>query len=112
MADQELLKSIQSNTAIIGIIGMGYVGLPLALTFADNGFMVVGFDVDPDKAESLNAGVSYISHIPSEKILGHNKSGRLSVTTEFAVLRDVDAIIICVPTPLTRARKPDLSYVY
>ena len=103
--------SIQSNTAIIGIIGMGYVGLPLALTFADNGFMVVGFDVDPDKAESLNAGVSYISHIPSEKILGHNKSGRLSVTTEFAVLRDVDAIIICVPTPLTRARKPDLSYV-
>ena len=71
MSHQDLLTSIRDQSAVIGVIGMGYVGLPLVITFADRGFSVIGFDVDPDKVESLNAGISYIKHIPSEKISNH-----------------------------------------
>ena len=68
MSHQDLLKRIKDNTAVIGVIGMGYVGLPLVIAFADKGFLVVGLDVDPDKVESLNAGISYIKHVPSERL--------------------------------------------
>src|SRR5271155_4423995 len=84
----------------IGIIGCGYVGLPLALRFADTGHTVLGFDTDPKKVDSLNAGRSYIQHIPEAKIAEHVKGGRFGATTDFKRLREMDAVLICVPTPL------------
>ena len=95
----------------IGIIGCGYVGLPLALRFAETGQRVMGFDTDPGKVEKLNAGQSYIQHIPAAKIAEHVKSGRFGATTDFTKLREMDAVLICVPTPLDERREPDLSYV-
>ena len=95
----------------IGIIGCGYVGLPLALRFAETGQRVMGFDTDPGKIEKLNAGQSYIQHIPAAKISEHVKAGRFGATTDFTKLRDMDAVLICVPTPLDERREPDLSYV-
>ena len=95
----------------IGIIGCGYVGLPLALRFADTGHRVTGFDTDPVKVENLNAGRSYIQHIPAAKIAEHVKGGRLDATTDFTQIRNMDAVLICVPTPLDERREPDLSYV-
>ena len=95
----------------IGIIGCGYVGLPLALRFAETGQRVTGFDTDPGKVEKLNAGQSYIQHIPAAKIAEHVKGGRFGATTDFTKLREMDAVLICVPTPLDERREPDLSYV-
>jgi UDP-N-acetyl-D-glucosamine dehydrogenase len=95
----------------IGIIGCGYVGLPLALRFAETGQRVMGFDTDPAKIEKLNAGQSYIQHIPAAKIAEYVKAGRFGATTDFAKLREMDAVLICVPTPLDERREPDLSYV-
>ena len=111
MSHQDLLNRITDNTAIIGVIGMGYVGLPLAITFADKGFSVVGLDVDPDKVKSLNAGISYIRHVPGESISRHVEGDRINATIDFTALADVDVILICVPTPLNGNREPDLSYV-
>ena len=93
----------------IGIIGLGYVGLPLAVAFAENGDEVVGLDVDPRKVEALNAGNSYIEDVPDSVLapLG----GRLRATTRYADLAACDAVIICVPTPLTNSREPDLTYL-
>ncbi|MFZ3379000.1 MAG: nucleotide sugar dehydrogenase, partial [Candidatus Acidiferrales bacterium] len=95
----------------IGIIGCGYVGLPLALRFADVGQRVTGFDLDPAKVKKLNAGQSYIQHIPAEKIQAHVQAKRFAATDDFTRLRDMDAVLICVPTPLDERREPDLSYV-
>ena len=95
----------------VGIIGCGYVGLPLALRFADVGNCVMGFDVDQKKVDALNAGKSYIQHIPADKIKAHVEAGKFRATSDFARLRDVDAVLICVPTPLDERREPDLSYV-
>jgi UDP-N-acetyl-D-glucosamine dehydrogenase len=95
----------------IGIIGCGYVGLPLALRFADVGQRVTGFDTDPAKVEKLNAGQSYIQHIPAAKIAQHVKEKKFCATTDFKRLQDMDAVLICVPTPLDERREPDLSYV-
>jgi UDP-N-acetyl-D-glucosamine dehydrogenase len=95
----------------IGIIGCGYVGLPLALRFADVGQRVTGFDLDPVKIQKLNAGESYIQHIPANKIAEHVKNKRLNATTDFTCLQGMDAVLICVPTPLDERREPDLSYV-
>ena len=95
----------------VGIIGCGYVGLPLALRFADVGQQVTGFDLDKFKIDKLNAGESYIQHIPADKIREHVQAKRFGATTDFSRLRDMDAILICVPTPLDERREPDLSYV-
>jgi UDP-N-acetyl-D-glucosamine dehydrogenase len=95
----------------VGIIGCGYVGLPLALRFADVGQQVTGFDLDPHKVRMLNAGESYIQHISADKIRQHHAAKRLEATTDFAQLREMDAVLICVPTPLDERREPDLSYV-
>ena len=95
----------------IGIIGCGYVGLPLALRFADVGHRVTGFDTDRTKIEKLNAGQSYIQHIPAEKIRQHVQGKRFDATSDFTHLGDMDAVLICVPTPLDQRREPDLSYV-
>lgn len=95
----------------IGIIGCGYVGLPLALRFADVGQQVMGFDTDKSKVDKLNAGQSYIQHIPADKIREHVNGRRFGATTDFTRLREMDAVLICVPTPLDERREPDLSYV-
>ena len=95
----------------IGIIGCGYVGLPLALRFADVGQVVTGFDTDDAKIKKLNSGQSYIQHIPADKINHHVQGKRFSATTDFSRLREMDAVLICVPTPLDERREPDLSYV-
>jgi UDP-N-acetyl-D-glucosamine dehydrogenase len=95
----------------IGIIGCGYVGLPLALRFAETGQCVTGFDTDPSKIKKLNAGESYIQHIPAAKIKEHVSAKHFDATTDFTGLREMDAVVICVPTPLDERREPDLSYV-
>jgi len=95
----------------IGIIGCGYVGLPLALRFSDVGQRVTGFDLDKSKVDKLNAGQSYIQHIPADKIRQHVEAKHFDATTDFTRLRDMDAVIICVPTPLDVRREPDMSYV-
>src|SRR5215469_2848897 len=95
----------------VGIIGCGYVGLPLALRFADVGQRVTGFDTDPAKVQKLNAGQSYIQHIPAARIAQHIADGKFCATTDFQRLAEMDAILICVPTPLDERREPDLRYV-
>jgi len=95
----------------VAIIGCGYVGLPLALRFAEAGHKVTGFDTDPEKVRMLNAGKSYIEHIPQTKIQQFVNSRHFSAVTDFSKLAEADAIIICVPTPLNEYREPDLSYV-
>src|ERR1700687_6331670 len=95
----------------VGIIGCGYVGLPLALRFAEAGHRVVGFDTDPEKVNKLNAGKSYIAHIPVNKIQQFVNSKHFSASSDFPRLQERDAILICVPTPLDDRRERDLSYV-
>jgi UDP-N-acetyl-D-glucosamine dehydrogenase len=105
-----LLQRIREREAVVGVIGLGYVGLPLALTFARANFPVLGFDIDPGKVERLHAGESYLRHIPAESVreaLGR----RFGATSDFARLAEADAVVLCVPTPLTDAREPDLTYV-
>ena len=108
---RDLLSKIETGTARIGVIGMGYVGLPLALAFVEKGFHVVGFDVDPTKVESLNAGRSYIMHLNAQRVAEAAKSGRFEATADFQRLGDQDALMIAVPTPLTPQREPDMTYV-
>src|SRR5271157_1989561 len=95
----------------IGVIGCGYVGLPLILRFAGRGHVVWGFDTDPTKVEKLNAGQSYVRHIPSEEIRRQVNSQHFAATSDFSKLREAEAILICVPTPLDDRREPDLTYV-
>ena len=106
-----LARRIAAGKARIGIIGLGYVGLPLACVFAEKGFQVTGFDIDSAKTSKLAAGRSYIRHIPGRRIAPLVKAGRLAASSDFAGLKRMEAIIICVPTPLSRQREPDLSYV-
>src|ERR1041384_2435820 len=103
-----LLESIGARTARIGVIGLGYVGLPLVLLFEEGGFQVTGFDVDAGKAQKLNDGQSYIKHSGVERI-AQSFRRRAHATTDFSRLAECDAIIICVPTPLGAHREPDLK---
>ncbi|VTR96339.1 udp-n-acetyl-d-glucosamine dehydrogenase : Nucleotide sugar dehydrogenase OS=Planctomyces limnophilus (strain ATCC 43296 / DSM 3776 / IFAM 1008 / 290) GN=Plim_4103 PE=3 SV=1: UDPG_MGDP_dh_N: UDPG_MGDP_dh: UDPG_MGDP_dh_C [Gemmata massiliana] len=107
---QTFAARIRDRQAVIGIIGLGYVGLPLARGFATKGFPVLGFDVDPVKVEKLSRGESYIGHIDAEAIK-QMRQNKFAATTDFSRLKEADAIIICVPTPLTDAREPDLTYI-
>jgi len=107
-----LLSRIQDRSARLGIIGQGYVGLPLGLVFREAGFTVTGFDVDPRKVEALGRGESYIKHIGPERVKAAVASGRFTATADFEGLRDCDAILICVPTPLGPHREPDNSYIH
>ncbi len=93
------------------IVGLGYVGLPLALTFCESGVSVLGLDIDPAKTEALLSGKSYIQHIPAERVKAMVDAKRFDASTDFARVREVDSVIICVPTPLNKYREPDLSYV-
>lgn len=107
----DLIGKIQSRTARIGIIGLGYVGLPLVIRYSEEGFPVTGFDIDRKKVDRLNRGESYIKHIPSVKIQALKKKKRFRATADYSKLAEMDCIIICVPTPLKKNKEPDLSYV-
>jgi UDP-N-acetyl-D-glucosamine dehydrogenase len=106
-----LIKQLKDKTARIAILGMGYVGLPLAVVFAEAGFHVTGIDPDGRKAEALNRGVSYIPDISTETVTRLVKSGRLTASADFAALKDMDAVSICVPTPLRQTGDPDMSFI-
>jgi UDP-N-acetyl-D-glucosamine dehydrogenase len=108
---EALAARISGRTALVGIIGMGYVGLPLALTFVERGFRVLGFDVDSAKIDALARGESYIRHLDAGRLKAACASGRFGATSDFDRLSEPDAILICVPTPLTPQREPDMSYV-
>ena len=105
------LDRIRARQARVGVIGLGYVGLPLAVEFAHAGFDVTGFDVDPRKTEQINAGKSYIPDVPEADLAACVKAGKLRATTDMSQLGTMDAIDICVPTPLRKTKDPDLSYV-
>jgi UDP-N-acetyl-D-glucosamine dehydrogenase len=107
----ELQKKIKIGKALIGIIGLGYVGLPLAREFLKANFTVLGFDTDVGKVNVINAGKSYIKHIPHKFVKQFVQSNQLTATADFSRLREADVILICVPTPLGRHHEPDLSYV-
>jgi UDP-N-acetyl-D-glucosamine dehydrogenase len=109
--DLELKEKIRTKKARIGIIGLGYVGLPLAVEFAKAGFEVTGFDVDKSKVDAINRGKSYIGDVSGEDVHRSVKAGMLKATDDMSKLHDMDAIDICVPTPLRKTRDPDLSYV-
>ena len=111
MIKEELIKLITEKGATVGVIGLGYVGLPLAVEFARNGFAAIGFEVDQSKVERINAGESYIGDIDSTTVNGLVKIKRLRATLDFDDLRGCDAIIICVPTPLRKTKEPDISYI-
>lgn len=106
-----LIEQIRSRKARIGIVGLGYVGLPLVLRFGEEHFSVIGFDVDPEKVRKLNAGESYIRHIPAARLQTLLKEKQFEATTHFRRLAEADCIIICVPTPLTAKKDPDLQYI-
>ena len=107
----KLVEAIESKKALIGVVGLGYVGLPLVREFTRGGMTVLGFDVDAAKVKALKAGQSYIEHIPAATVKQMVKSKLFSGTTDFARLAEPDCILICVPTPLTKMREPDMSYV-
>ncbi len=111
MNQAELIRKIESHEAVIGVIGLGYVGLPLVLRFGEVGFNVIGFDVDPEKRDTLNAGNSYIRHIDGSRVAALRKTDRFEASVDFSRLKEPDCIIICVPTPLTSKREPDLQYI-
>lgn len=106
-----LQEKISAGEAVITVVGMGYVGLPLALNFSKAGLRTFGLDIDPGKVEVLNRGESYIEHIDASRIAEVCDSGKFEATTDFACVAESDAVIICVPTPLTKYHEPDLSYV-
>ena len=111
MVKEQLIEKIQTHKARIGIVGLGYVGLPLVLRFGEERFSVIGFDVDPVKVQKLNAGESYIRHIPADRLQSLLKEKQFEATSDFRRLSEPDCIIICVPTPLTAKKDPDLQYI-
>jgi UDP-N-acetyl-D-glucosamine dehydrogenase len=111
MIKAALLNKIERREAVIGVIGIGYVGLPLAVEFAHQGYRVYGVDVNQEKVDLLNKGISYIPDIPTETIASLVSEGVLSATTDYSVLKEIDAISICVPTPLRKTKDPDMSYI-
>ena len=105
-----LLQKLQNKSAVVGIVGLGYVGLPLMLRYIEVGYKVIGFDIDQSKVDALRQGKSYIEHIPETSIKDAVKNG-FEATTDFKRVSEADALILCVPTPLNRYREPDLSFV-
>jgi UDP-N-acetyl-D-glucosamine dehydrogenase len=107
----ELLSRIIERRAVVGIIGLGYVGLPLAVEFGRGGFRVIGFEVDESRISVINSGQSYIPDVPSDALRALVDRGKLTSTADFSKLRETDAVIICVPTPLRKTKEPDISYI-
>ena len=106
-----MLERFKSNSGHVGVVGLGYVGLPLSIAFVEAGYRVTGLDIDAEKVALLNRDETYIRHIGADAIAKMNATGRFSATTDFAQSGEVDAIVICVPTPLKNGREPDLGPV-
>ena len=106
-----LFSAIKDKTAQIGVIGLGYVGLPLSITAVRAGYRVLGFDINASHVKQINRGERVINHIPAEVMADIRKEEKFQATADFQRLAEPDALLICVPTPLTRYREPDLSYV-
>src|SRR2546427_383222 len=111
MMMERLLQKITDRTAHVAIIGLGYVGLPLAMGFAKAGYHVTGIDVDAGRVGRLKKGDSYIQDVPSSDLRPLVEAGRFNATTEFAPLAEADACCICVPTPLNKTKDPDVSFI-
>ena len=107
----QLLHRLRSRESLIGVVGLGYVGLPLSLTYAENGYRVLGLDIDASKIEAINAGESYIQHIDAGRVQRARQQQKLEASTDFARAAEADALILCVPTPLNQYREPDLSFI-
>ena len=112
MGKEALLKRIADKTAPVGVVGLGYVGLPLAVEFAKAGYTVVGVDPQQSKVDKLNAGESYIPDVPTAELAPLVAAGKLRGTTDYAAMQDMDAALICVPTPLRKTKDPDMSFIY
>jgi UDP-N-acetyl-D-glucosamine dehydrogenase len=108
---ERLLAKIEDRSARVSVIGLGYVGLPLAVGFAEAGFRVVGVDVNPDRVAAINRGKSFVQDVPAACLASLVADGRLSATVDYDILREIDAVIICVPTPLSKTKDPDMSYI-
>ncbi len=108
---ETLRQKLLAREASVGVIGLGYVGLPLAVAFADASYSVLGFDVSPQKVDSLNKGLSYIQDVPTEAVAKHVADKKFQAYPEFTRLKDCDVIVICVPTPLSKTKDPDVSYI-
>src|SRR5215475_3907964 len=106
-----LQEKIKSRTARVGVVGLGYVGLPLAVEYARAGFSVTGIDVNGGKTDAVNAGDSYVGDISSDVLAPLVRSGKLKATTDFSAVLELDTINICVPTPLRKTKDPDMSYI-
>jgi len=107
----KILNRISERRAVVGVIGLGYVGLPLAVEFAGAGLKTIGFDLDQSRVDSINNGRSYIPDVPTDVVAELAKEGKLSASTDFSHLAETDAVIICVPTPLRKTKEPDISYI-
>jgi UDP-N-acetyl-D-glucosamine dehydrogenase len=108
---EKILNKLNERSAVVGVIGLGYVGLPLAVEFAGAGLSVIGFDLDQSRVDAINGGRSYIPDVPTDNVASLVKGGKLSASTEFSNLAKTDAVIICVPTPLRKTKEPDISYI-
>ncbi len=111
MDAHSFIERIERKQAVVGIVGLGYVGLPLVITFAKKGFTLIGFDIDPSKVEKLNRGQSYIKHIPAAATSELIASKHFTPTTDYRRVNECDALLICVPTPLNKNREPDMTYI-
>src|SRR4029453_608327 len=111
MVAAALLEKIQGRRARTGVVGLGYVGLPLAVELAKAGFHTTGIDLDARKVQAVQDGRSYIPDVPSADVEALRNAGKLDATTDFAVVRELDTINICVPTPLRKTKDPDMSYI-
>jgi UDP-N-acetyl-D-glucosamine dehydrogenase len=109
--EQQLCEKAERRTAVIGIVGLGYVGLPLAAEMAEAGYTVLGFDVSPRVVDLINAGTSHVQDVPTERLRRFVQAGKISATTDLARMREPDCIAIAVPTPLSKTRDPDVSYI-
>ncbi|MFC7440033.1 nucleotide sugar dehydrogenase [Laceyella putida] len=111
VSGKTLLAKIQDKTAVIGVVGLGYVGLPLAVEKAKAGYKVIGFDILPNRVEQVNQGINYIGDVVDEELKEIVKNGQLRATTDYSLISEVDAVAICVPTPLDKYQQPNVSYV-